>query len=85
MNGWRWQRIAEIQLEPNTPAVLDLSDFLYSQDRLQNLKASCLRIIGGISLLAMALLLITGWYFSLNRRLRVEIDARRGNLRPSCV
>ena len=77
MNSWRWQRIAEIQLEPNTASVLDLSDFLYNQDRLQSLKASYLRIIGGVSLLAMALLLITGWYFSLNRRLRVEIHARR--------
>ena len=77
MNSWRWQRIAEIQLDTHTPTDLDLSDFLYNQDRLQSLKASYLRIIGGISLLAMALLLMTGWYFSLNRRLRVEVHARR--------
>lgn len=77
MNRWRWQRIAEIQLEHEQATGLDLDDFLYSDDQLQRLVADYLRIIGYISLLAGFLLLITARYSRLNRRLRVEITARR--------
>jgi len=44
---------------------------------LHNLVANYLRIIGYVSLLAAALLLLTAWYCRLNRRLRLEITARR--------
>ncbi len=77
MNRWRWQRIAEFQLDQSTAAALKLDDFLYSADRLQDIVADYLYIIGGISLLAMGLLIVTAWYVRLNRRLRDEINARQ--------
>ena len=77
MNRWRWQRIAEIQLDHAQASSLDLSNFLYSDDQLHSLVADYLRIIGYVSLLAGALLLITAWYCRLNQRLRMEISARR--------
>ena len=77
MNSGRWQRIAEIQLENGPDTLVDLNDFLYNEVQLDRLMNNYLRIIGAISLLVMALLLLTGWYFRLNRRLRVEIHARR--------
>ena len=77
MNSGRWQRIAEIQLEKGADTLIDLNDFLYSDDQLHRLTNSYLRIIAAISLLVMVLLLLTGWYFRLSRRLRIEICARR--------
>jgi diguanylate cyclase (GGDEF)-like protein len=77
MNRWRWQRIAEFQLDQNTASALKLDDFLYSADRLQEVVADYLYIIGGISLLAMVLLMVTAWYVRLNRRLKDEINARQ--------
>ena len=77
MNHWRWQRIAEIQLEHEQASSLNLDNFLYSDDQLHNRVAHYLRIIGYVSLLAAALLLLTAWYCRLNRRLRLEITARR--------
>lgn len=76
MNSGRWQRIAEInwKMAPIRSSTLTI---FYTTKRVDRLMNNYLRIIAAISLLVMVLLLLTGWYFRLNRRLRVEIHARR--------
>ena len=76
MNPGRWQRIAEIQLDKKKAAEQDLTQFIYSEEMLDNFITDYLRIIIAISCLVLFLCIAIFFYHGLIRRLREEIAAR---------
>ena len=77
MNPGRWQRIAEIQLAKSQLTNLDLEPFLYSERRINGFISNYLRLLGGLLLFSLLLLIGIVWYYRLNRRLKLEIQARQ--------
>ncbi len=77
MNPARWYRITELLMGEQAASQLDLEGFLY-RDQTANRRIHhfvqylvfSLLLCGGLALLSL-------WYFRLNRRLAVEVDARR--------